>query len=206
MGADAYTRRQSPAHGHLRGPGGAQSGTPAELLKTRTRDHLASAKRKPKELGLHWAINRFGPDAFQVRILEKETLPRLAAMAWADEREKALIAERGGVMRDREPKEKIKQTLNLTRGGQGDPRRRWDAIQLSSLQRWQALKQHLIRYYACEGNLRVPGPYVTDDKYPLGQTQSMRYNGCPSMATPTASRGCRPWGGSTGSGMPCGRT
>ena len=82
-------------------------GTPAELLKDRTGEHLSDAARKPKELGLHWAIQRFGADAFEVRILEKEQLPRIAAMEWANEREKALISERGGIMRDREPETKI---------------------------------------------------------------------------------------------------
>ena len=99
-----------------------------EAVDARTKEHMRASARNPKDLGLHWAIGAFGVDAFTVRVVEIARLPRLQAMAWADARERALIAEHGGVMRDREPDAPVRQTLNLTNGGQGDPRMIWQSI------------------------------------------------------------------------------
>ena len=52
-------------------------------------------------------------------VLTKVTAKRLAAMAWANEKESELIVARGGPWRD--GSHGTAQTLNAKRGGQGDP-------------------------------------------------------------------------------------
>jgi hypothetical protein len=151
--------------------------THKEAFEIRTRQHVYDATRSPKELGLHWAIACFGVEAFTVNIVEINTLPRTDAMAWANERETALIAERGGVMKNREPLTPIRQTLNLTSGGQGDPRSRWEAMEARSESAWQTIRGHLQVYYEEHEDLRVPESYKTLDEFPLGKTvQNMRVN------------------------------
>lgn len=138
-----------------------------EALRMRTQGHVADATRNPKDLGLHWAIRVFGADAFTVTILETECLPRIEAMEWADKREQFHIAENGGVLKD--PDQKCKQTLNLTRGGQGNPRARWESVQALSMRRWTKLKEELETYYADNTNLRVPRNHVTKKGTRLGK-------------------------------------
>ena len=142
-----------------------------EALRMRTKEHVADATRNPKDLGLHWAIRVFGADALTVTILETECLPHIKTMEWADKREQFHIAENGGVLRN--PDRKCKQTLNLTQGGQGNPRARWESVQARSLTRWMDVKEELETYYAVKTNLRVPRDHVTKKGTRLGEIVHM---------------------------------
>lgn len=145
-------------------------GVDAEMaVEKRRREHLADATRKRKAIGLHWAILEFGEAAFTVSIVETRHLPRLEAMEWANAREVALIDHYGGMMRDREPSAPIRQTFNLTRGGQGDAAVVCDNIQALSKARWQHVQKKLQEYFDTYGNLRVPQSYVTADGVQLGK-------------------------------------
>ena len=142
--------------------------TTEQALHARTKEHKNAAARDPKDVGLHWAIQAFGADAFTVRVLETKCLPPVEARAWANAREIALIAEHGGVMRDREPDTPIRQTFNLTRGGQGDPKAMWEGLEALSGVKWRKVQQYLQKYYDEKKHLRVPESYVTPDGFALG--------------------------------------
>jgi hypothetical protein len=127
-----------------------------EMFEARKREHINDARSKPKELGLHWAIRVFGVGAFTVRMVDTTRLPRVQAMEWANEREIALIAEHGGVMRDCEPSKPMHQTFNLTSGGQGIPHWVWEALQASSRKKLMKVWPKFRAYYEAQGHLRVP--------------------------------------------------
>jgi len=152
-----------------------------EAFAARSKAHLCEARRTPKELGLKWAIQAFGADAFTVRLLETTRLPKVEAREWANAREMALIAEHGGIMRDRDPEAPVRQTFNLTKGGQGDPAAVWQALEARSEMQWQRAKPYLQAFFDApeNGHLRVPTSYVALDKFPLGQLVSnIRSQGC----------------------------
>jgi dTDP-4-dehydrorhamnose 3,5-epimerase-like enzyme len=130
--------------------------THEEAFHVRKQEHISNATREPKDLGLHWAITTFGVEAFSVESLEKELLPRTQARNWANERERTLIDENGGVMRDCEPRVNIQQTFNLTLGGQGDPQKMWLGIQASSRKKLKRVWPKFEAYYEKHGHLRVP--------------------------------------------------
>ena len=127
-----------------------------EMFEARKRDHISGAQRQPKEFGLHWAIQVFGVDAFTVRMVENERLPREQAMEWANKREIALIAEHGGVMRDCEPSKPIHQTFNLTSGGQGNASKMWEGLQARSRKKLMKVWSKFKAYYEEHEHLRVP--------------------------------------------------
>ena len=151
-----------------------------EAFKARTKAHVRESKATPKELGLKWAIQEFGADAFTVRLLETTRLSKVEAQEWANAREIALIAEHGGIMRDRDPEVPVRQTFNLTKGGQGDPAAVWQALEARFEIKWQRAKLYLQDYFADpeNGHLRVPKSYVAPDGFRLGQVVSnIRSNG-----------------------------
>jgi hypothetical protein len=127
-----------------------------KMFDLRKREHINDARREPKDLGLHWAIRVFGEGAFTVRMVETTRLPRVQAMEWANEREIALIAEHGGVMRDCEPSKPMRQTFNLTPGGQGDPHRVWKGLEAYSRKKLNKVWPKLKAYHEEHGHLRVP--------------------------------------------------
>ena len=65
---------------------------------------------------MHAVIARFGRDKFTVRILHCFQGPRPKVKEWANKTERELIADCGGVLRDMEPDEPIRQTFNLYPG------------------------------------------------------------------------------------------
>ena len=130
--------------------------THEEMFQARKQKHVNDARRDPKESGLHWAIRVFGVNSFTVRIVETTRLPRVQAMEWANEREVALIDENGGVMRDCEPRTPIRQTFNLTSGGQGDPHKTWEGLQAFSRKKLMRVWPKLEAYYEEHKHLRVP--------------------------------------------------
>jgi hypothetical protein len=127
-----------------------------EMFEARKREHIGDARRQPKELGLHCAIRVFGEGAFTVRMVETTRLPRKQAMEWANEREIALIAEHGGVMRDCEPSKPMRQTFNLTSGGQGDPHRVWKGLEAYSRKKLNKVWPKFKAFYEAHEHLRVP--------------------------------------------------
>ena len=144
-----------------------------KIFEERTKEHICDSKRNPKFIGLHWAIQSFGIDAFTRQLIanEKCHAPRIEAMNWANERERQLISERGGIMQDTEPDTHIQQTFNLTKGGQGDARVRWHAIQLICKKRLEIVWPAFKSYYEREGHLRIRRGHI-ENSIPIGKIVS----------------------------------
>ena len=71
-----------------------------------------------------------------------------------NQREITLIQENGGILKNMDAK--LKQTLNLTSGGQGDPKKVYECILAKSRKKlnkkWPAFK----KFYARENNIQIP--------------------------------------------------
>ena len=141
-------------------------GTAEEIFATRKRQHETAAAREDKDLGLHAVIDRFGPDAIAWRIVSSESGPRIAMRALANAEEIRLIDENGGVLRDMDAK--LPQTLNLTKGGQGDPRAVWEAMDARSKRAYTKFQAAMAKYVEEYDSALVPYEYVDKDGYPLG--------------------------------------
>jgi len=131
-------------------------GKTKQTFETRTRQHKYDAIRNLTELGLH-ALWRQYPhdDHWLIRLLDtRHFVDPVEAHAWMNEEEMKLIDAHGGVLRDMD--KTLKQTLNLTRGGQGDPRTVWDAIMAGSRRRLSKVWPKFEHWYEDKKHLRVP--------------------------------------------------
>ena len=110
----------------------------------RTKKHKTDSLRNSKELGLHYLWKQFPyDDHWEICVIEEKHFDdRISAMQWMDKREIALIEQHGGILKDMD--KTLHQTLNLTSGGQGDPRKIYESLQAFSRKRlsrvWPALK------------------------------------------------------------------
>jgi len=131
-------------------------GQTKQSFEARTRQHKGDAVRIAKELGLH-ALWRLYPhdDHWVIQILEtRHFVNPVEAHAWMDEEEMRLIDAHGGVLRDMDTK--LNQTLNLTRGGQGDPRTVWEGMIARSRRRLSKVWPKFKDYYEEHKHLRIP--------------------------------------------------
>jgi hypothetical protein len=144
--------------------------TGEKALQERTKRHERDSTGHDGDLGLHAMIRDYGMEVFTVTILETYSGTYEEAHAWADERERALIEERGGMLQDMDEMPEGGQTLNLTKGGQGDTTGHWELIQVKSNLKWSRVVQPALEtYYASNGDLRIPKSYATHDGVKLGQ-------------------------------------
>jgi hypothetical protein len=159
-----------------------RQGTAEEVFAARRRQHERDAAREDKDLGLHAVIDRFGPDSMAWRIVSFKSGPRSEMQAWANTEEIRLIDEQGGILRDMDTK--LGQTLNLTKGGQGDPRAVWEGIDARRKRAYTKFKVAMAKYVGeCDSAL-VPTAYVDDDEYPLGMRLSSFRQGSMWKGTP----------------------
>jgi len=118
-------------------------------LDARTRQHKSDSSRDHKDVGLHalWCAYPHDDHWQIIPVMEKRFVDREKAFEWMDREEKRLIAEHGGPLCDMDSS--LKQTLNLTTGGQGNPQKRSDGIFAYSRKRlhgvWPAFKQFYAR-------------------------------------------------------------
>jgi hypothetical protein len=144
-----------------------QFNTPEDVLNNRKRRHIYLSIRDPKELGLMAALKKYGEDAFEWKILEYVYLTYIEGQKWANERETYYIKINGGVLKDMD--NRFNQTLNLTKGGKGDPRSIYECIESRSNKSWHKFITHLEEYKKKYGDIKVPSKYICDDSYPLSQ-------------------------------------
>ena len=142
-------------------------GTAEENFEARKRQHERDTIRDPKDLGFHAVIGMYGTDKIEWRIVSSKPGRRSEVQAWADAEEIRLIAEHGGVLRNMDAK--LKQTLNLAKGGQGDPAVVWAGIEAKRRRIFSKFKAAMEAYVEEHGSALVPKAYVDDDGYPLGQ-------------------------------------
>jgi|SaaInlV_125m_DNA_1040241.scaffolds.fasta_scaffold12869_2 hypothetical protein len=143
-----------------------RQGTKDAILKERKREHETKAAHEDKDLGFHAVIDMYGSGAIKWEIVGFKSGPLIAMQAWANAEEKRLIAENGGVLRHMDTK--LKQTLNLTKGGQGNPAAWWAGIcarRRCALNKFKAAMEALVEEH---GSALVPQAFVTADGYKLG--------------------------------------
>jgi len=136
--------------------------TADKAFEIRTRKHITDSKNNPKETGLHAAISMFGVDAFSVNVLFTKHASKTETMEWANRLEIKLISERGGILQDMD--KRLCQTLNLTKGGQGDARVVWQSIQARSAAKWHKWKGLLEQFYEREKHLNVGKLHIENGK------------------------------------------
>ena len=141
--------------------------TPEDVLNHRKNQHINLSNREDKQLGLQAALKKYGKDAFEWKLLEHKYLTHVEGQEWANERETYYIKINGGILKDMD--NRFYQTLNLTNGGQGNPKCRYEAIEARSNKQWNKFITHFEEYKNKYGNSNVPGNYICDDGYPLGQ-------------------------------------
>lgn len=144
-----------------------RQGTAEAVFASRKRQHETKAAREAKDLGLHAVIDRFGPEAMAWHIVSSKTGPRTAMQELANAEEIRLIDKNGGILRDMDAK--LEQTLNLTKGGQGDARAWWAGIDARRKRAYTKFQAAMAKYVEEHDSALVPTAYVDeDDGYPLG--------------------------------------
>jgi hypothetical protein len=141
-------------------------GTAKTIFEARKREHETDAAREDKDLGFHAVIDRFGPDAMAWRIVSSASGPRIAMQEMANAEEIRLIDENGGMLRDMDAK--LEQTLNLTKGGQGDARAVWAGIDARRKRAFTKFQAAMAKYVEEYDSALVPQTHVDKVGYPLG--------------------------------------
>jgi hypothetical protein len=147
-----------------------RAGMAEENFEDRKRHHERDTIRDPKELGFHAVIGMFGADKIAWRIVSSKPGRRSEVQAWANAEEIRLIAEHGGVLRDMDAR--LEQTLNLTKGGKGDPAAWWAGIEAWRRRALTKFKAAMEAYVEEHGSALVPFKHVDDDGYRLGMRLS----------------------------------
>jgi hypothetical protein len=131
-------------------------GQTLQPIEKRTRDHKLSSAHHSKEVGLHALWKQYPhDDQWTVRVLERRQFEsRVKACEWMNVEEKRLIRESGGILKDMDSSRK--QTLNLTVGGQGDPRKQWEYIHSRSRKQLKPVWEKLEEFFKANGTLHVP--------------------------------------------------
>ena len=130
-------------------------GQTLQPLEARTCHHKSVSLKKPKELGLHALWMQYPhDDHWHIQVVEtRRFVDRIDACNWMDAEEKRLISEHGGVLCNME--KDLKQTLNLTKGGQGNPRLVWDGLVARSRRQLTKIWPKFRSFYDEHGHLRV---------------------------------------------------
>ena len=143
--------------------------SPEALQAKRQRQHERHAVSDPKELGIRAIIARYGTRALVWSMVQSKIGDSKSnTQEWANKWEKQVIAEAGGMLRDMDPVRPIPQTLNLTKGGQGDAGAVWAAVEARSAARWKKFQCRIEAYIDEHKTARVPNSYVCADGYRLG--------------------------------------
>ena len=143
-----------------------RAGTAEQNFKERKRQHETDTISKPKDLGFHAVIGMYGADKIAWRIVSSKPGRRSEVQAWADAEEIRLIDEHGGVLRDMDAK--LKQTLNLTKGGKSDAAKVWAGIDARRNLALTKFKAAMEAYVEVHKSALVPVKYVDEDGYKLG--------------------------------------
>ena len=143
-----------------------RQGEAEAIFAARKGKHERDAELEDKDLGFHAVLNRFGVDAIAWRIISFKSGTRTAMQELANAEEIRLINENGGVLRDMDAK--LAQTLNLTKGGQGDARAVWASIDARRRRALNKFKAAMEKYVEAHKSALVPQAYVDECGYPLG--------------------------------------
>lgn len=144
---------------------------PEKILQRRRKQHFDASIRSNKKIGFMPLLKLHGNKAFDWIILEKKVGDVskdsfIILQEWANEREKYYIKLNGGVLKD--INKKLIQTLNLTSGGQGDPKCIYECRIARSNYCWHQFITHLTNYKEKNGHINIINTYICDDGYKLG--------------------------------------
>lgn len=143
--------------------------SPDQILARRRQEHLNISVLDPKDIGVRAVIARYGPRALVWRIVVSKTNEgKIQTQEWANAWEKQAIADAGGMLRDMEPDRPIRQTFNLTSGGQGDARIQWQHIEARCIARWKRFQVAIEAFVNEYGTACVPKVYVCANGFKLG--------------------------------------
>ena len=140
-------------------------------FEVRKRQHETRAVRDSKDLGFHAVIDMYGADKIAWRVLSSKSGRRSEVQAWASAEEIRLIGENGGVLRNMDAR--LEQTLNLTKGGKGDPAAVWAGIEAKRRRAFTKFKASMEAYVEEHESALVPSTYVDEDGYKLGKRLSL---------------------------------
>ena len=137
--------------------------SPAALFVARQKEHISLSSwkvKKEKPLnGFHLLLVTY-PNSFKDwKIIEdcpekiRDQGP-IEIQRWANERETALIAKFGGILKDVDDPNR-KQTLNLQCGGKGDPATAWKCLMVRSDKQWKAFWESINKFKEQHGHCKV---------------------------------------------------
>ena len=157
----------TPYFGQAVRPVGKKYGSAQEVAEARWREEDWSSKRGDgSDACLLEALRMFGPGAFDNRVVEFRRGARESVQAWADERERAEIADHGGTLRTMEPEPGVRQCWNLQVGGKGVAW--WKGALVRREKPWKRFLEEMQMYCAAFGSSLVPQTYVAPSGYRLG--------------------------------------
>lgn len=153
------------------GQAGRYSSSPEEALEMRWQGHQQDARKHPKEVGLKWALEKYGPGAFSKRVIcflkfEKRCVEALDYMNAVEMEE---IDCRGGIMQDIDPPSAVFQTFNLAIGGQGCPVTRFANMQAKEELAWQRFQDKVLELVASTGTCLCRSDATLPCGYGVGQ-------------------------------------
>jgi hypothetical protein len=137
---------------------------PKKLLHRRCLEENSASRRGIHTTGISWAIRVYGEDSIVDNVIDHRFGPREEVQKWADELEDHHIQENGGVLKDQWTR--MKQTLNLRRGGKGFTN--FETCYAQMAVRFHELKDEMTKYVSTHKTSHVPIRFVTADGYTLG--------------------------------------
>ena len=152
------------------GQAGRYASSAEEALEMRWYEHQYEAKGHPKEVGLKWALQKYGPEAFSKRVIcfLKFASRCIEALDYMNAVEIEEIDCRGGVMKDIAPPSPVWQTFNLTIGGQGDASATFASLQAKEKQAWKSFQEKVLELIAETGTCKCHTDFVLKCGYHIG--------------------------------------
>ena len=157
------------------GQAGRNASSPEEALEMRWQNHKSDAKNHPREQGIRWGLNKYGPEAFTRRVIcflkfEKRCIEAFDYMNAVEIEE---IDCRGGIMQDIDPPAPVWQTFNLDIGGQGDATSRFASLQAITERTWRRFQEKVLELVAETGTCQCRADYKSKCGYGLGMVLAM---------------------------------
>jgi len=143
----------------------------------RNNQHLRDIKNKSQEFGYHGLRSQYPENVdWKYNIIYSKVFEdRIEAGEWLNNEERRLIKLYGGPMRNWDDSN---QTLNLTTGGQGDPKLRFATILRKSRKGMEKVWKELKQFQNDNGHLRIPTNHINKSGTNLGTiSKSIRQHG-----------------------------
>ena len=142
---------------------------PDKILQSRKQQHINKANTSSKVVGFMpmLKLHIFDWIILETEFDDNNKAGFIRLQEWANEREKFYIKLNGGILQDMN--KRLLQTLNLTSGGQGDPKCIYESRMAVSNQHWNEFIAHLTEYNVKHKNININYLYICDDGYKLGQ-------------------------------------